>query len=155
MPKSELNPYGVGLLRLSEANICVSHFGRDEIEYIGKCSIIRREVVLGRIGNAWAVSGRTSDVCNKVTAQFQADLRFRAYYVIKGRRVTRLHKTLYPNMTAEQMMDAYESRDRSKLVHEMDADGIFNAAKGRRPSRKHAPKMTFSTRFANAVRMER
>lgn len=57
MPKSELNAYGVGLLRLSEAHINAENFKREEIEYIGKCSIRRRKVVLGRIGNVWGTCG--------------------------------------------------------------------------------------------------
>ena len=48
MPKSELDAYGVGLLRLSEAHINAENFKQEEIEYIGKCSIHRRKVVLGR-----------------------------------------------------------------------------------------------------------
>lgn len=153
MPKSELNAYGVGLLRLSEAHINAENFEREEIEYIGECSIRRRKVVLGRIGNNWAVGGRTSEVRRKVTAQFQANLRFRAHYVIEGKRVTVLHTSV--NMTAEKAMSAYECRDTSKPLSEMSAREIFNAAKGRRPSRKNAPKMGLSTRLANSVRMEK
>lgn len=153
MPKSELNAYGVGLLRLSEAHINAENFERKEIEYIGQCSIRRHKVVLGRIGNTWTIGGRSYEVRQKVTAQFQANLRFRAHYVIEGKRVTVLHVSR--NMTSEQAMSDYECRDTSKSVRDMSAKEIFRVAKGARPSRKHAPKMGLSTRLANSVRMEK
>lgn len=153
MPKSELNAYGVGLLRLSEAHINAENFKQEEIEYIGKCSIHRRKVVLGRIGNVWGIAGRMAEQRRQVTAQFQAELRFRAHYVIEGKRVTVLHVSC--NVSAEKAMSDYESRDFSKPVRMMGAEELFNAAKGSRPGRKHAPKMGLSTRIANAARMEK
>lgn len=155
MPKSELNAYDVGLLRLSEAHINAENFKQEEIEYIGKCSIHRRKVVLGRIGNVWGIAGRMAEQRSHVAAQFQAELRFRAHYVIEGKRVTVLHPSLYPNKTTEQIMREYESRDLSKPVRMMGAEELFNAAKGSRPGRKHAPKMRLATRLANAARMEK
>lgn len=153
MPKSELNAYGVGLLRLSEAHINAENFQSEEIEYIGQCSIRRRKVVLGRIGNTWTIGGRSYEVRQKVTAQFQANLRFRAHYVIEGKRVTVLHVS--NGKSVEQAMSDYECRDTSKSVWKMSARELFKAAQGRRPSRKHAPKMGLSTRIANAARMEK
>ena len=153
MPKSELNAYGVGLLRLSEAHINAENFNREEIEYIGKCSIRRRKVVLGRIGNMWGICGRMAEQRRQVTAQFQANLRFRAHYVIEGKRVTVLHAS--NGKSVERAMSDYECRDTSKSVWEMSAREIFRVAKGARPSRKHAPKMGLSTRIANAARMEK
>ena len=153
MPKSELNAYGVGLLRLSEAHINAENFKREEIEYIGKCSIRRRKVVLGRIGNVWGISGRMAEQRRQVTAQFQANLRFRAHYVIEGKRVTVLHATR--NVNVEKALSDFECRDTSKPIWDMSAKEIFNAAKGSRPSRKHAPKISLSTRIANAARMEK
>ena len=153
MPKSELNPYEVGLLRLNEAHVNAENFKREEIEYIGKCSISRRKVVLGRIGNMWGISGRMAEQCRQMTAQFQAKLRFRAHYVIEGKRVMVLHVSR--NVSVEKAMSDYECRDTSKPLSEMSAREIFHAAKGARPSRKHAPKMGLSTRIANAARMEK
>ena len=153
MPKSELNAYGVGLLRLSEAHINAENFNREEIEYIGKCSIRRRKVVLGRIGNMWGISGRMAEQRRQVTAQFQANLRFRAHYVIEGKRVTVLHVS--NGKSVERAMSDYECRDTSKPVWEMSARELFKTVQGRKPSRKHAPKMRLSTRIANAARMEK
>ena len=153
MPKSELNAYSVGLLRLSEAHINAENFNREEIEYIGECSIRRRKVVLGRIGNLWGISGRMAEQRRQVTAQFQANLRFRAHYVIEGKRVTVLHVS--NGKSVERAMSDYECRDTSKPVCEMSAREIFCVAKGARPSRKHTPKMRLSTRIANAARMEK
>ena len=152
MPKSELNAYGVGLLRLSEAHINAENFKREEIEYIGKCSIRRRKVMLGRIGNMWGISGRMAEQRRQMTAQFQANLRFRAHYIIEGKRVTALHASL--NIPAEKAMAEYECRDTSKPVWNMSAEEIFREAKGKRPSRKNAPKMSLNTRIACGIRME-
>lgn len=154
MPKSELNAYGVGLLRLSETHVKADNFEREEIEYIGKCSIRKHKVVLGRIGNTWIITGGIMDEKRrKVSAQFQSELRFRAHYVIEGKRVTVLHTS--NNKTVTQAISDYECRDTSKPVWEMSAKEVFFAAKGSRPSRKHAPKMGLSTRLANAARMEK
>lgn len=153
MPKSELNAYGVGLLRLSEAHINAENFKQDEIEYIGKCSIRRRKVVLGRIGNVWGIAGRMAEQRSHVAAQFQAELRFRAHYVIEGKRVTVLHGS--NGKTTAQAMSDFEQRDTSKSIWEMSAKELFLVAQGRRPSRKHAPKMGLSTRIANSIRMEK
>lgn len=154
MPKSELNAYGVGLLRLSETHVKADNFEREEIEYIGKCSIRRHKVVLGRIGNTWIIAGGImAEKRRKVSAQFQSELRFRAHYVIEGKRVTVLHTS--NNKTMAQAISDFECRDTSKPVWEMSAKEVFFAAKGSRPSRKHAPKMGLSTRLANAARMEK
>lgn len=153
MPKSELNAYGVGLLRLSEAHINAENFKQEEIEYIGKCSIRRCKVVLGRIGNVWGIAGRMAEQRSHVAAQFQAELRFRAHYVIEGKRVTVLHAS--NGKTTAQAMSDFERRDTSKTVWEMGANELFKVAQGRRPSRKHAPKMGLSTRIANSIRMEK
>lgn len=152
MPKSELNTYGVGLLRLNEAHINAENFKREEIEYIGQCSICRRKVVLGRIGNLWGIKGRMEEQYREVSTQFQATLRFRAYYVIEGKRVTALYVSR--NMSVEKAMAEYECRDASKPIWEMSAKEIFREAKGSRPMRKNAPKMSLTTRIASAARIE-
>ena len=144
MPKSELNAYSVGLLRLREMSIASCNFSDDEIALIGRRSITKCKVVIGKVGNYWKIAGQTS-----------AEGNFRAYYVVNGKRVTALHATRCPKMTAKQMMDNYESRDTTKPLYMMNADEIFFTAKGRRPSRKHAPKMRLATRIANSVRMEK
>ena len=144
MPKSELNAYGVGLLRLREMQIASCNFTDEEITFIGRQSLTKRKVIIGKIGNYWRISGRTD-----------MNGRFRAYYVVNGKRITVLHSTRCPQMTAKQMMDNYECRDTTKPLHMMDADEIFFTAKGRKPSRKHAPKMRLATRIANSVRMEK
>lgn len=148
MPKSELNAYAVGLMRIAEARIASSNFEREDIEYIGRCSIYRREIAIGKIGNFWCIRGRSLVVELKVQAQYGKDARFRAYYIVKGKRVTTLHPGSNGNMAE------FECRDTSKPVYMMDAEEIFYAAKGKRPGRKHASKMSFSEKLANGKRME-
>lgn len=149
MPKSELNAYSVGLMRLNEAHITNEKFNRDDIEFIGWCSINRREVTIGKIGNFWCIRGRSLVVELKVQAQYGKDARFKAYYIIKGKHVTILHPDNNGNMSE------FECRDTSKPIYMMKAEEIFYAAKGKRPSRKCGSKMSFSTKLANGVRMEK
>lgn len=121
MPKSELNAYGVGLMRLSDANIAISNFEREDIERIGRCSISRKKVVIGKVGNFWCLYGRTLEAELKTQAQYKRDFRFKAYYIVVGKRVTSLCPST--NMTAKE----YECQERSKPLHLMTTDEIFRA----------------------------
>lgn len=76
-----LNPYGVGLMRLHEMAISNTRLSCEEIEYIGKCSISRKKVVIGKIGNSWVVQGRAHGL----------EAKFKAYYIVRGKRITMLH----------------------------------------------------------------
>lgn len=149
MPKSELNAYSVGIMRLNEAHIANKDFNRDDIEFIGRCSINRREVTIGKIGNFWCIRGRSLDVEVKVQMQYGRDTRFKAYYIVRGKRVTILHPDNNKNMSE------FECSDTSKPIYMMSAEEIFYAAKGKRPSRKCGAKMSFSTKLANGARMEK
>lgn len=105
MPKSELNPYGVGLLRLKEVGIASSNYSDSEIEYIGKCSINRVIVVLGKVNKTWTIKGRENGVdC------------FIAHYEIRGKRSVKIYRD--------------PGRDRSKPLWAMTADEIFHAGCG-------------------------
>lgn len=149
MPKSELNAYSVGIMRLNEAHIANKDFNRDDIEFIGRCSINRREVTIGKIGNFWCIRGRSLDVELKVQMQYGRDVWFKAYYIVRGKRVTILHPGNNENMSE------FECSDTSKPIYMMSAEEIFYAAKGKRPSRKCGAKMSFSTKLANGARMEK
>lgn len=126
MPKSELNAYGVGLMRISETKIATCNFECEDIEYIGQCSINRKKVVIGKIGNFWCIYGRAELFELKVKAQYGKDSRFKAYYIIQGKRVTTLH-----HGTRISMND-FECRELSKPLNMMNADEIFQAGKGKR-----------------------
>lgn len=149
MPKSELNAYAVGLMRIADAKIASSNFEREDIEYIGQCSITRRKIIIGKIGNFWCVRSRSLTVELKVQAQYGGNARFKAYYVVKGKSVTILHPSNKSNVSE------FECRDHSKPVYMMDAEEIFYAAKGKRPGRKCASKIRFSEKLANGKRMEK
>lgn len=129
MDLDALNPYGVGLMRLNEMAISNTRLSREDIEYIGKCSINRKKVVIGKIGNSWVVQGRAHSL----------DAKFKPYYVIRGKRITMLYHSNATGKTLEQMMSEYECRDLSKPLYQASADEIFQAAKGRR-SQKHGGK---------------
>ena len=140
VPKGELTSYGVGSLRLKELGVPSSDFNAKDIEFIGQCSINRKQVIIGKVDKTWTVKGREKALERKSGARYGGP-QFIAYYVIKGKRSEYIYRD--PN------------RDRSKPLHLMPAEEIFCVAKGSRPSRKHAPKMGLSTRIANAARMEK
>lgn len=133
MLKSELNAYNVGLMRLNEVHIASGNFEREDIEFIGQCSISRRKVVIGKIGNFWCICGRTLEFELRVQAQYKKDSRFKAYYIVKGKRVTILHPG------NNRSMSDFECHNTSKPLNKMSADEIFSAAKGK-CSPKHGGK---------------
>lgn len=153
MPKDDLNPYGVGVMRLQEMSIAIENFSENDIIHIGYCSIHRIEVVLCRVGNSWGIRGRMQDQLNHFEQQMGYRGHVRAYWIVSGKKVMSLRRHF--NGTAEELMAAFNSRITDKPVSEMSAIEIFMAAKGKRPCRRHAPKMTSSERIASAARMEK
>lgn len=153
MPKDDLNPYDIGVMRLHEMAIAVENFSDSDITHIGLCSIRRIKVVLCKVGNHWGVRGRMQDQLNHFEQQMGYRGHVRAYWIVSGKKVMSLRRHF--NGTAEELMAAYNSRDFSKPVSEMSAMEIFMAAKGKRPCRRHAPKMTSNERITSAARMEK
>lgn len=154
MPRTELSPFSVGLMRLSEMSIARENFSDEDIAYIGYCSIYRIEVIICKVGNFWGIRGRLSEqhIQFKVTHGYNG--RAKAYYRIYGKKVMALRP--HYNGTAEELMASYNGRETYvKSVYKMSAMEIFMAAKGKRPSRRLAPKMTSSQRIASAARMEK
>ncbi len=143
MTRTELNPYAVGLMRLSEMAIAQENFSDDDITHIGFCSIHRIEVVLCKVGNFWGIRGRLDVqlIQFEITHGYRG--RVKAYYRIYGKKV----------MTLRSHNIGFDTH--TKTVSEMSAMEIFMAAKGKRPGRRHAPKMTSSERIASAARMEK
>lgn len=139
MPKSELNPYGVGLLRLNELRIQSKCFGQKDIEHIGQCSINRKKVIIGKVGEEWAVKGREKDLERKYGTRYGGP-GFVVHYAIIGKRSVCIFKD--PN------------RERLKPLHLMTAQEIFNAGKGH-PTRKHAAKTGMRMRLEYASYMEK
>lgn len=149
MPKNKLDAYGVGLMRLHEVSVASVNLSHEDIEYIGRCSISRRKVVLGKVGNFWGVRGRTMEQEHKVEAQYHHEAHFRPFFIIDGKRITELHPGI------SRSMGEYECCEMQKPLHLMDADEVFHAARGERPSRRHAPKINLATRIANYARMNK
>lgn len=125
MSNAELNPYGVGLMRLKEMAIAVENFSDDDISYIGYCSIHRIEVVLCKVGNSWGVRGRMGEQIQHHEQQFSCRGHVRAYWIIRGKKVMALRK--HSNKTAETLMAEYECMERLKPFAQMTALEIFNA----------------------------
>lgn len=139
VPKGELTSYCVGSLRLKEIGVPSSDFDSKDIEFIGKCSICRKQVIIGKVNKTWAIKGREKALERESGARYGGP-KFIAHYVIKGKRSECIYRN--PN------------RDRSKPLNLMTSVEIFNSCKGHSFC-KHAPKMGLSTRIANAARMEK
>lgn len=153
MPKDDLNPYGVGVMRLQEMAIAIENFSESDIIHLGYCSIHRKKVVLCKVGNNWGIRGRMGTQIQLHKNQFGCRGQVKAYWIVSGKKVMSLRPHL--NGTTEELMAAYNCRITDKPVSEMSAMEIFMAAKGKRPGRRHAPKMTSNERIANSIRMER
>lgn len=125
LKRSLLDPYKIGLMRLNEMNVSDSRFTRERVIYIGKCSINRKYIIVGRIGNDWAVVD-----CTRENVR---DFR-RHGYIIKGKKVIPLQHNRRGSF--EGLMSAYESADRSKPLDRMTADDIFHTCMGKRTHKK-------------------
>ncbi len=154
MSRTELNPYGVGLMRLQEMSIAAENFSDEDITHIGFCSIHRIKVVLCKVGNFWGIRGRMGIQLNQFETTHGYRGHIRSFWIVSGKKIQSLRP--HYNATAEQLMASYNGQDTySRPVSEMTAMEIFMITKGRRPSRRHAPKMTSSERIASATRMEK
>jgi len=122
--RNALNPYEIGLMRLGEMSVSPQNFSESQISNIGYCSIWRKRCIVGRVHNQWQAVCDTQKACDG----------FKAHYVVKGKKVICLHPQ--KSGTIEQVLDAYESADRSKPLSLMKADEIFNAGKGTRFRKK-------------------
>lgn len=155
MPKSELNAYSVGLLRLQECKILAANFSTSEISYIGECSLNRREIVLGKVGNFWCIFGRHREQSEKASNRLGYEQKFRAYYVITGKRIKRLHTSRNPLKTIEEKAADFECADRSKPLSKMNAKEVFNAGVQNKPRKRERMKVKFRTHISYCVKMER
>ena len=125
LKRSLLDPCKIGLMRLKEMSVSDSRFTKESIIHIGKCSINRKYIIVGRVGNDWVVV----DYAREKVHDFKGH-----GYVIKGKKVIPLQHNKRGSI--EGLMDAYECAERSKPIGKMTADDIFNACKGTR-TRKH------------------
>ena len=142
MARTELNPYAVGLMRLREMSIAQENFSEEDIAHIGFCSIHRIEVVLCKVGNFWGIRGRLNIQLLQFETTHGYHAKVKAYYCICGKHIM----TLRSNR-------GFVSHE--KTIAEMNHVEIFMAAKGKRPGRRHAPKMTSSERIVSVARMEK
>ncbi|TGY79045.1 hypothetical protein [Lepagella muris] len=115
IPQSELNAYSVGLLRLREIQIAVNNFKSKDIEFIGQCSIYRKKIIIGKIGNDWAVKGREKELERKYGTRYGGP-KLEEHYSIIGKRSVCIYRDPY--------------RDKTKPLHKMTAEEIFQACKG-------------------------
>lgn len=120
-----LDPYKIGLMRLNEMSVSDLRFTREQITHIGKCSINRKYIIVGKVGNSWTVV----DYTRESTRDFRGH-----GYIIKGKKVIPLQHNRRGSF--EWLMSAYESADRSKPIERMTADDIFYTCMGKRTFKK-------------------
>ena len=137
-----LDSYKVGLMRLKEMHLSVDKFTQAQINDIGISSIHRKKIVVGKEGDAWTVVSCSRENC----------AHFRHHgYVVHGSKVTPLFKSVHG--TVSEILDRYESMDRSKPLNMMKADEVFNAGKGVRTRKKVSVSaaVTFCKRDKNGI----
>lgn len=117
-----LDPYQVGMMRLADMYVAICNLTEADIVLLGRCSIDRVKVLVGKVCNDWhIVTGKAPE-------------GFRAYYVVKGKKVLQLHK--HKSGTIDEILQAYECEDTTKPLAFMKADEIFAACKGKRFRKK-------------------
>ena len=125
LKRLSLDPRKIGLMRISEMGVSDSRFTGEDIVRIGKCSIFRKYIIVGRVGNSWVVTDYARE---KVRG-------FRGHgYIIKGKRVIALQHN--KRGSVEKLMGAYEGADRSKPLARMTADEVFREGMGKRFRKK-------------------
>lgn len=140
--RNMLDSYKVGLMRLKEMHLSVDKFTQAQINDIGISSIHRKKIVVGKEGGAWTVVSCSRENC----------AHFRHHgYVVHGRKVTPLFKSVHG--TVGEILDRYESMDRSKPLNMMKAEEVFNAGKGVRTRKKVSVSaaVTFCKRDKNGI----
>ena len=135
LPKQELTAYNVGMRRLQEIGAPLPDFTKRDVEYVGRCSIRRVRVIVGKVGKEWVIKGSEKYIALVDEATFMA------HYSIQGKKSVNIYRD--------------PGRDRSKPVTKMTATEIFNAAKGAKPSRRKAPKAGLRTRIMYSEKMEK
>lgn len=145
IPQAEYSNYSVGLQVLKHTHISATNFVREEIAYIGEKYLNCEKIILGRVGNVWIIRGYYRDR--------KTEKPFVPYYVIFDGTVTASRQSC--GKSYKDAVRAFNEREYSQPLSKMSAEQIFRDAKGKRPSRKHAPKMRLATRIANSVRMEK
>lgn len=135
LPKQELTAYSVGMRRLQEIGAPLCDFTKRDIEHIGRCSIRRVKVIVGKVGKVWVVKDSEKYIALVDEATFMA------HYSIQGKKSVNIYRD--------------PGRDRSKPLHLMTALEIFNAGKGAKPCRRKAPKAGLRTRIMYSEKMEK
>lgn len=140
--RNMLDSYEVGLMRLKEMHLSADKFALGQINDIGINSIHRKKIVVGKEGSSWVVVNCTRENCT----------HFRHHgYVIHGRKVVPLFREVRGSVA--EILDKYESMDRSKPLNMMKADEVFNAGKGARTRKKVSVSaaVTFCKRDKNGI----
>ena len=120
-----LDPHKIGLMRLNEIGVSSSRFTGKDIVHIGKCSINRKYIIVGKVGNEWVVVNYAREKVRD----------FRGHgYIIKGKKVIALQRNRRGSL--EELMSAYECVDRSKSLDRMTADEMFREGMGKRTYKK-------------------
>ena len=118
--RASLDPYQIGMMRVKEMGIAFCNLEDEQIVEIGRCSINRIAIVVGKERNKWVVAHLSGAKCRE----------YRGHgYIIKGKKTIPLQH--HKQGTLEELMNAYEcSADCS--LDRLDAEGLFNAFQGRR-----------------------
>ena len=135
LSKQELTAYNVGVRRLQEIGAPLCDFTKRDVEYVGRCSIRRVKVIVGKVGKVWVIKGSEKYIALVDEATFMA------HYSIQGKRSMNIYRD--------------PGRDRSKPLSMMSAMEIFMAGKGAKPCRRKAPKAGLRTRIMYSEKMEK
>ena len=143
MPEAELSAYKVGIMRLKEIGFNINRFNEQEITIIGMCSLNKRRCEIGKIGQEWFIN---------LENKRASDSKFKAYYVIIGKKMIVLHPM--------NSFKEWQERDNSPRFADLKAGELFarmqspksmneciRNKKGRGPHTRIGEKVTYEKRF--------
>ena len=116
-----LDPYQIGLMRIGEMKMSFSRFTDAQVVEIGKCSIDRTAIVVGKDCNGCCVMKFSKEACMKYNGRG---------YIIKGKKVIEI-RSHHKQGSLEELMRAFEERGGVRL-NDLDAEGLFHAFQGTR-----------------------
>ena len=116
-----LDPYQIGLMRIGEMKMSLNRFTDAQVVEIGKCSIDRTAIVVGKDCNGCCIMKLSREACNKYNGRG---------YIIKGKKVIEI-RSHHKQGSLDELMRAFEERGGVRL-NDLDAEGLFHAFQGTR-----------------------
>ena len=157
--KYQINPYSVGLQRLKELCIPAKKFEQSDIEYIGRCSMLKHKprVRIGKVGNQWCIEGRDAMIKASYELKYHRNAEFKLYHIVVGKKCITIHPSTSNGRTMNQIVESYKHgwSERGVALSEATTEQIFFEGYGKKPTRKCKSKVKIQTKVAYEMRCDK